>query len=45
MDSLGTFVVRIGVNPRTSAKMTVPAETVPSLRAAKPYRETVKQET
>ena len=50
INALGTLRVvqrkaRAGVNPRTCAKMTIPAETVPSFRAAKPLREAVKHGT
>jgi len=43
---LGTFKVterkaKAGVNPRTGAKMTIPAMTVPSFRAAKALRDVV----
>ena len=44
---LGTFKVverepRAGVNPRTGDKMTIPAMSVPSFRAAKTLKESAK---
>jgi len=49
IDGLGTFKVierkeRAGVNPKTRAKMTIPATTVPSFRAAKALKEAVKEQ-
>jgi len=48
IDSLGTFKVaerkaRNGVNPRTGAKMTIPAMRVPAFRAAKALKEAVRE--
>jgi DNA-binding protein HU-beta len=48
IDGLGTFKVterkaRAGVNPRTGAKMTIPAMKVPSFRAAKALKEAAKE--
>ena len=45
--SLGTFRVakrkaRAGVNPRTKAKIKIPATKVPAFRAAKALKDTVK---
>ena len=48
IDGLGTFKVterkaRTGVNPRTGAKITIPAMSVPSFRATKALKEAVKE--
>ena len=45
---LGTFRVverkaRVGVNPRTGDKLSIPATRVPGFRAAKALKETVKK--
>ena len=47
IDQLGTFVVterkaRTGVNPRTGAKIQIPACKVPAFRAAKALKEAAK---
>jgi len=49
IDALGTFKVterkeRTGVNPRTQAKITVPATNAPTFRAAKALKEVVKEQ-
>ena len=48
IDGLGTFKVverkaRTGVNPRTGAKMEIPATKAPAFRAAKSLKESVKE--
>jgi DNA-binding protein HU-beta len=48
IDGLGTFKVidrkaRTGVNPRTGAKLDIPATQVPSFRAAKALKEVVNE--
>jgi predicted GIY-YIG superfamily endonuclease/nucleoid DNA-binding protein len=48
IDGLGTFVVvdrkaRTGVNPRTGAKIKIPARKAPAFRAAKALKEAVKE--
>lgn len=48
IDGLGTFRVaerkaRTGVNPRTGAKMEIPASKVPAFRAAKALKDVVAQ--
>jgi DNA-binding protein HU-beta len=50
LDGLGTFRVierkaRTGVNPRTQAKMNIPASKAPAFRAAKALKDAVKVET
>ena len=47
LDGLGTFVVvkrkaRTGVNPRTKAKINIPATKAPRFRAAQPLKDSVK---
>jgi predicted GIY-YIG superfamily endonuclease/nucleoid DNA-binding protein len=48
IDGLGTFVVverkaRTGINPRTQAKIKIPATKAPAFRAAKALKEAVKE--
>lgn len=48
IDKLGTFRVierkaRTGVNPKTGAKITIPATKAPSFRASQALKDTVKE--